>query len=98
MIVTVAKKFTEKTIKCYKGDLLMQKLMEYTGGSIILMIISICLEIIAISFITFAFLRNLKIKNMGKYEIIITIILMIFVSAFTGGTIGYYLGIFTMLR
>jgi len=75
----------------------MQKLTEYTDGGFILAIIYVCLSIIAIVATTFALLRRLRKNNIGELETIITVVLMIINSVFTGGVIGYFWAIFTTL-
>lgn len=79
----------------------MDKLIQYTGGSIFLIIGLINLTIIglilALVNILLSINKNTNIEKTRKIEYIIIIISIIMLSIFVGGLIGYYMGVFNFL-
>ena len=78
----------------------MQRLIEYTGGSIfftfgILFFSAMAVLVTLINF--FKLLKQQDMKRARKIELVVTVICVIIIAAFAGGLAGYCIGILNAL-
>ena len=79
----------------------MEQLMTYTGGAIIItvaiLIVSTLALIISLISLTINIIKNKTINKSYKINCIIHLIVIVILSLFISGTVGYYLGVSAFL-